>query len=45
MPDRKPATLADRIRKRAQKAQRDGNAGAAVKLHILASEAKTVRER
>lgn len=37
-------TLAQRIRKRAQKAQREGKAGDAIKLHMLASEAKTIKE-
>jgi len=41
----KPFPDPERIRKRAKKAQRDGKAGDAIKLRILASEAKTVKDR
>jgi len=37
--------LSERIRDRAKKAQRKGKAGDAIKLHMLASEAKTIKDK
>lgn len=37
-------TLPDRIRNRARKAQRRGNSADAIRLYMLASEAKTIKD-